>query len=80
MEGWKTMEKLTCPKCGKIGYSSYEENATCEECEELRAIEVTLERLDGKRGYAYWETDKGLQVGMIDPLTQCKIVEMEVVG
>ncbi len=32
MEGWKIMQKLTCPECGKIGYSSWEENATCEEC------------------------------------------------
>ena len=41
-------------------------------------IKVTLERpQDEKRGYAYWEGDKGLQVGMIDPFTECKIVEME---
>jgi hypothetical protein len=40
-------------------------------------IRITLERKDGKRGYAYWESDRGLQCSMIDSKTGCKIVAMD---
>jgi len=38
---------------------------------------LTLQKDDGKTGYVYRETDEGLQVGMIDSLTRCKIIEIE---
>lgn len=40
-------------------------------------IKVTLQRSDGKTGYQVWESDEGLQVGMIDSKSGCKVINME---
>ena len=37
------MKELKCPKCGKVGYSSWEGNVACEECwEEKPKIVLSL--------------------------------------
>lgn len=44
----------------------------------IEYIRVTLERSDGQQGYVWWQDgDKGLQVGMIDGKTGCKIIAMD---
>ena len=40
-------------------------------------IKITLQKDNGETGYVYRETDEGLQVGMMDSLTRCKIIEIE---
>jgi len=40
-------------------------------------VKFILQREDGKTGSITRDSDLGLQIGMIDPLSQCKIIGME---
>lgn len=40
-------------------------------------VKFILQREDGKIGSITRDSDLGLQVGMIDPLSQCRIIDME---
>lgn len=40
-------------------------------------IKFILKREDGKIGSITRDSDLGLQIGMIDPLSQCKIIGMK---
>lgn len=49
----------------------------------MQKVKVSLERPSlynphiMVRGYVIWDSDHGLQVGMIDPKTGCRIVDLE---
>lgn len=42
-----------------------------------KKIKFILQREDGKVGSIIRESDSGLQIGMVDPLSQCKIIGLE---